>query len=145
MISFRSVEINFCIISQDVYIFKFMPLTYLVVIKVMSWGNFYTTCAKFHIDIIVSNDWNLSISQWQIDHLSDQVLVTRIIRMNRHSAITKHGFWPSCGNHHNLIRVRYRVSYVPQRSLFFGTNHFKVRHSSQKYGIPINEPLSTIN
>ena len=42
-----------------------MALTHFKVIRVMGWRNFYATCTERGIYIIIRNNWNLAVDEWQ--------------------------------------------------------------------------------
>jgi hypothetical protein len=54
----------------------------------LGWPEKTPELSRFHIDIIISNDADCSISQWQINGFSNKVRIALIIGMHSNSTIT---------------------------------------------------------
>ena len=94
----RRQIIDFSIQGKNTDRNQMVPLSHLVIIKVVCRGDFDTPCAEFQIDISVCNDGDCPLTQRQPDMTSDQVLITRIVRMYGNCDIAKHGFMASGGD-----------------------------------------------
>ena len=69
-----------------------MTLAYCVVVGVMGWGNFDDASSECFVDVVVCNDGYGFIAQWQLNVLTDEVLVARVFRMHHDGNVAKHGF-----------------------------------------------------
>ena len=67
----------------------------------MRWCNFHCASTIIHIDILVGDDRDFLVGDWQENSRTDEVFVTLVIWVNSHRYIAKHGFW-SCGSNDNL-------------------------------------------
>ena len=77
------------IVIDNHYFFQIMTFSNFKVIRVMSRCNLYTAGSKFPVNIGIRNNRNLPVCHWQLQHLSDNVLVSFIFRIDRNSCITK--------------------------------------------------------
>ncbi|KAJ0339286.1 hypothetical protein COL154_014228, partial [Colletotrichum chrysophilum] len=78
-------------------------LTDFIVVKVMGRGHFDRTGAFFHISMFIANNRNTAINQWQQNIFTNQILVTWIFRIHRHTGITQHGFGTGGGNDNVIV------------------------------------------
>ena len=67
-----------------------VPFANLKVIWVMTRRNLHNACSKFHIDIRILNDRNLTVHQRQHQLPSSQMRIPFILRVNGHCRISEH-------------------------------------------------------
>jgi hypothetical protein len=60
-----------------------MTFTHGVVIEIVSWRDLHTSSPEFRIDIVIGNNRDFTVCQWQRDRLSDQMAIALILRVNR--------------------------------------------------------------
>ena len=65
-----------------------MTLTNFKVVRVMCRCDLNCTCTEFDINIIVSDNRDLTANKRQNEHLADNVLVTLVFRVNSNCSIT---------------------------------------------------------
>ena len=107
-------------------------------------GNFDATRSEGLVDKIIGNDRDLTVTQGQVNHLADQMLVADIFRVHAQGAIGQHGFRACGGNGHagndfcravfvgNGFRtVHEGVADVPEVAISFNGLNLQVRDGSQ--------------
>ena len=75
-----------------------MSLSYLEVVRVMCRSDLNSTCTNLHIGMLISYDRDFSVCKRKLDILSDEILISRILRVNGNRCITKHGLRSCCGD-----------------------------------------------
>ena len=76
-----------------------------IVIRIMTGRDLQRAGAKFHADIFVRNDRNLTSEHRHDDGLADIFFITLIIRMNSHSSITENRFRANRRNGNKFARI----------------------------------------
>ncbi|MNY08397.1 hypothetical protein D3C86_1412500 [compost metagenome] len=76
-----------------------VTLTYFEIVRIMSRCDFNRAAAELFFYIVVCNNRNFTINDWEQQGLSDQVLITLIFRMNSNCRISQHRFWTCCRNY----------------------------------------------
>ena len=100
-----------------------------VVVEVMCARDLDATRAKGGVYEVIGNDGNLAVAQWQIHHLTHQMFVAFVFRVNRERTVGHHGLGPGRGNRHaflldavnQLLAVRERVQDVVHLAFRLGT------------------------
>ena len=72
--------------------FKLVTLPDLKVCLIMGRSDFQRPCAELHVNMIISDDFNLSHRERSAHFLTNQVLKTLIFWVNCHSRIPHQGF-----------------------------------------------------
>ena len=107
--------------------------------------NLNHTCTKFHIYIIICNNWNLSSYKWKCYCFSNHVFISVIIRINCYCSISKHCF-RSCCSHFNIsATICKRISKMPEMSCLILIFYLCIRNRCKTAWAPVNYSLSTIN
>ncbi len=75
-----------------------MAVSDLKVIGIMGRGDFDDAGAKFRIGVLIGDDGNEAVDNWENDFLADKMLVALIFRMNGDRGIAKEGFRAGCGH-----------------------------------------------
>ena len=69
----------------------------------MGGGNLDTASTKFRVNMIISDNGDLSIGQRQFDGLTNQFLLPFIIRVNGDSGVAEHSFRTGSGHHKMVV------------------------------------------
>ena len=80
------------IIVHDVDLRKIMTLADLKIVRVMCRRDLYATGTELFINIRICHNRDLAVYDWQDQCLSDQILITLILRIDCNSGIAKHRF-----------------------------------------------------
>ncbi len=145
-IFFRRVIIDARMIIHDVDFFEIIAFADFKVVEIMRWGDFNGARSLFRIGIFIGNDFDAASHDWQNAVLTNQILVTFIIRMNRNTGITQHGFRPRGRNGDELAFLALnRVFEVPIMAFDFFLNDFKIGNRGQKFRVPVDQTLVTVN
>ena len=97
-VHFRCIVIQLGIVIKQIDFGEVVPLAHLIVIKIVGRSDFYTAGTELTVHVIIGNNRDFTIGEGQGNSLAYKVLVTLIVRVNRNSSITQHGFWTSGGN-----------------------------------------------
>ena len=122
-----------------------MTLAHFIVIEVMGRRYFNATRSKFWVDIVVSNNWDSSITERQVHEFADQVGVALVFRVNSYCRIPKHGLWSGSRNCEVLIGVGDRVVEVPQMAIFLFRDYFQIGDGGVQLWIPVHQAVAAIN
>ena len=115
------------------------------VVRVMSWSNFYHTSSKFHINIIISNNWNFFSSNRKFKHFSNNCFVAFIIRIYSNSSITKESFWTSCSNFNFSTSVSIFIINVIHCTWCIFVINFIISKSSATARTPVYKALTFVH
>ena len=77
----------------------------LIVIYVVGRSDLQTTCTKFHINILIKNEWDLPVDHGDDNLLSLEMLVTFVCGVCTNSSITKNCFGTGRCNHNKVVRT----------------------------------------
>ena len=114
---FSTLLIDRSIIIHDVDLRKIMTLSYFEIIRVMCRCDLNSTCSEFFIYIIIRNDWDLTIYKRKDCHLSYDIFVSLIIRVNGDRCISKQCLRTCCCNLKETVCSGDRVLNVPEVSV----------------------------
>ena len=115
------------------------------VVRVMSWSNFYHTSSKFHINIIISNNWNFFSSNRKFKHFSNNCFVAFIIRIYSNSSITKESFWTSCSNFNFATSVSIFIINMIHCTVCIFVVNFIISQSSSTTRTPVYKALAFVH
>jgi hypothetical protein len=90
-----------------------VALTHFIVVEIVCRGDLDAPCAKLHIDIIISNDADCSISQWQINGFSNKVRIALIIGMDEGLSDAVHKVFIQLYNEGLIYRGKRLVNWDP--------------------------------
>ena len=71
--------------------------------------------------------------------------VALVTGMHGHGGIAQHGFRAGSGDYQMARAIRQRVAHVPQIAVFFFGQYFQVGNGGVQHGIPIYQPLATVD
>ena len=72
-----------------------MALPDFVIVKVMGGGDLDAARAEFGVNVMIGDHRNDATRQGQGHAGTNEVLIARVIGMDRNSGIPQHSFWPS--------------------------------------------------
>ena len=75
-----------------------MTLSNGIVIEVVCWCHFDNTRTKIQINIFISNNGDLTVTQRKVDRLANQMLVAFVCWVDHDGNVTEQGFRASGGN-----------------------------------------------
>ncbi len=93
----------------------------------------------------VGDDGNLPIHERYRDHLADQVLIARIIGMDGHRGVAKHGFRPGRRKADEFTGTFDRISERPEAAFNSLVIHFVIRDGGLQLRVPVDQPLAAEN
>lgn len=142
---FPSVFIDFSIRSQNDQKVKSGSFPYFKIIGIMCWSHLHNTSSKIHFHIGISNNRNLSTCQWHDHFLTNEVLVSAIIRMHRNSRIPKQGFRSGRGKDQAFIRSYNWITNLSKISLLVCHFYFIIGKCSSATRTSIDHIFSLID
>jgi len=120
--------------------------TDLKVVEVMGRGDFDHAGSELAFHIFVRNNRNFAVDQRQ-DHLfADQVAVTLVFGMNRHSGIAQHGFGPGGGYGDEASRFTgYRIADMPQVAFLVFMFNLDIRKRRMTARTPVDQAVVAVD
>ena len=133
--------IDGCIIVQYIYLLKVVTLSNLEIVRVMGRCNLYTACSELLVNIWICDNRDLSVCKWQLQHLSNYICVSLIIRIYSNSCISEKCL-RSCGCYLNKSSrlSNYRIVDVPEISVLLLMDNLCIRYGSLTYRTPVDDP-----
>ena len=125
--------------------FQLMALAHFKVIRVVGRCDFHCACTEFRIDVIISNDFCLSIYQRNDDFLADIFFKAFVIRINRYCRIAHNRFRTGRGNHNIIIFPNNGVCNIPQMPLYIRMINFDITQRGMAVRAPVGNALALIN
>ena len=114
------------IIIHNINFRKIVTSSYFKVIRIMCRCNLNRTCSKLFINVSICNNRNFLIYKRKQYHLSYNILVTLVIRMNCNSSISKHSLRACCCDLKEAVRSYDRIFNVPEMSRLFLMFYFSI-------------------
>ena len=114
---FSTLLIDRSIIIHDVDLRKIMTLSYFEIIRVMCRCDLNSTCSEFFIYIIIRNDWDLTVCKRKDRHLSYDIFVSLIIRVNGDCCISEQCLRTCCCDLKETVCSGDRILDVPEVSV----------------------------
>ena len=122
-----------------------ISLTYFEVVRVMCRCNLNNTCTKFFIYIRVGNYWNFSVNERNNNCLSDNILISFIIRVYCQRSISKHCFRTCCSNFYKFVRILDWIVNMPEMTCLFFVFNFCIRDRSSTNRTPVDNSGTFVN
>ncbi len=130
---------------EDIHQLKAVTLAHGIVIEIVGRGDLHTAGAEGRIHVVVGNDGNVPVAQWQAHPLSDQVRKPGILRVHRNGRVAKHGL-RARGRHRDMAAVvTERIAEMPQMPLLLLSDHLEIGNRSVQGGVPVHQALSAVN
>ena len=143
---FAAQFINGGVIIHNVDFFQVMAFSYLKVIRVMSRGDLYTAGSKLLIYIFIRDHRDLSVGKRQLQHLSYQMFISFVLRINCHCRISQKGLRTGSSDLHILSFLAYDgIINVPEKSVLVLMFYLCVGNGSLAYRTPVDDPGSFID
>ncbi len=126
-----------------------MPLPDVKVRLVMGGGDLEDAGAKLDIDVIISHNQQLFLvflRQRPHRMFTDQMPVTRILRVYRNTAVARNGLGPRGRDLKPGIRLLHNLHLeVVELAVLLLHDDLLIRKRSQRFGAPVHHPLAAIN
>ena len=122
-----------------------MPLANLVIVVIMSRSDFYSAGAIFHIGVLVGDDWDLSISQRQVNFFTNKVFVSLVFWVYSYGCVTKQCLWASSRYDDFFITINHWVCDIPELALFILVIHLNIGKRSLMFWTIVNEFFASVN
>ena len=134
------------VVVQDRDLGKAMALSDFKVVRVMSRCDLDAACTELHIDILIGDDRDLSACERQLEHLSDYVFISVIIRVYSDSCIAEQGFRTGRGNFHKpAFLTDYRIINVPEEAVLIDMFDLSVRDRRSADRAPVDDLGAFVN
>ena len=85
----RTRTVDGRIIVQDIDLRQIVTLADLEIVRVMCRCDLYRTGSEGHIGMLITDDRDLTIRERKLHHLTDHILITRVLRIDGDSGITE--------------------------------------------------------
>ena len=122
-----------------------MVLGHLKVVRVVRWRNFHRASTVVHIDVLVGDNRDFLVGDWQENPCADKVLVALIVRVDSYCYVAQHGLRPRGGDDNFADFIQRRVSDLPQLPCFIFMFNLDVGEAGLVFGTIINNPLAAVN
>ncbi len=139
------------VLVEDVDQRQVVALADLIVVEVMSRGDFYAAGAKFEVDVVVGDDRDQAVHQRQHDVAADEVLVALVLGVHRDCGVAQHGFRPG-GRYDQVIlaigclaTICQRIAQVPEVTFLIMVFDFKIGNRGVQLGIPVDQALAAVD
>ena len=143
---FATKRIDGSIIIQNIDFLQIMTFAYFKVIRIMCRCNFYTSCSKFFVNILIRNNRDLTVSQRQFQHFADQIFVSFIIRIDCNCSISEKCFRTcSCDLYKSAFLTYDRIINVPEKSVLILMFYLCIRDGSLAYRTPVDDSGTFVN
>ena len=137
-LKFSAICVDRRIIIHDIDLRQMMTFTDFKIVRVMSGRNLYHTRPKIFLHIGISNNRDLTVNKRNLHHLSHQMRIAFILRVNRDRRIAKHGFRAGCRKFKKFFRPNHRIFNMPEMSILLLVLHLRVRDGSLAYRTPVD-------
>ena len=146
---FRCVVIDLRIQRQDTDRVQLVSLSDRVVVEVVRRRDLHAAGTEFAVHVIIGDDRNLAICEWQSQTLADQLRVTLVLGMHRHRDVAQHGFRARGRDHHVIRGAGLRIDHVvadrPQVPIALDIVDFEVGHRGHQHRVPVHQPVAAID
>mmetsp|Transcript_9183 Transcript_9183/g.21424 ORF Transcript_9183/g.21424 Transcript_9183/m.21424 type:complete len:522 (+) Transcript_9183:1636-3201(+) len=130
---------------HDIDVLQIMPLSNLIVIRIVPRRDLQASRPKLHVHIVVGDDRNLPVLRGNHDRLSNKMLVTLVLGVHAHGSVAQDGLGARRRHGEVLIRPLDRVFEVVQLALLLRVLHLEVRHRRLEVGAPVYHVVSTVD
>ena len=122
-----------------------MAFAHLEVVRVMGRRDLHCTGPELFIHIVVCHDRDLSSYQRKDHILSDDILISLVVRVHRNSSIPQHRLRTRGRDLEETVRTHDRVFDVPEVSLLLLVLYLSVRERGLTFRTPVDDPGSLVN
>jgi len=143
-IGFRAVVVDFGVGGEDVEQRQFVALADRIVVEIVRRRDLDAAGAEGRVDVFVGDDGNRAARQRQRHMQADEILVAFVVGMHGNGGIAQHGFRAGGGDDQIAATLGQRIADMPHEAVFFGADHFQIRHGGMQHRIPVHQPLAAI-
>ncbi len=145
-IGLRHAVVQRRILVEDVDHLEIVPPADLEVVEVVAGRDLDRAGALFGIGMLVGDDRDQPVGQWQTHMLADQILVARILGMHGHGGIAQHGLGARRRHHDEAAGlVLDRIFEMPQMALHLDALDFEIGDGGLQLGVPVDQPLVLVD
>ena len=134
------------IVVHNVDLRKIVALSHLKIVRIMSRRDLYAAGTKLFVYICVRDNRDLTVRQRKLQHFSDQILITLVIRIDCHCGITKQSLRTGrCDLDESALFPDNRIIDVPEISGLIHMLNLGIRNGCLADRTPVDDPGSLIN
>ena len=74
-----------------------------------------------------------------------QIVITRVLRVDRNRGVAQHGFRTGSGDHYVTLAINSRITDVPKMAVFLSGDDFQIGESGMQYRVPVHQPFAPVN
>ena len=128
------------IIVHDVDLRQIVTLSYLKVVRVMCRCNLHAARSELLIYVCIRNNRNFTVGERQLQHFSDQMLISLIIRVDCHRGIAKQRLRTCrCDLHKFPFFSNDRIIDVPEESVLIHMLYLSIRNRCLADRTPVDD------
>ena len=134
-------RIDGSVVIHDIDLRKVVTFSNLKVVRVMGRCDLHASCSKFFIHILVCHNRNFTVCERQLQHFSNQILISLVIRIYRYCSISQKCFRTGGGNLHKAsLFSNDRIIDVPEKSVLILMLYLCIGNRSLAYRTPVDDP-----
>ena len=116
-----------------------------MVVEVVGGCDLHAARAELRVDVVVGDDRDLAVGERQAQRLADERGIAFVTGVDRDGDIAQHRLGSCGGDDEVTAAVGERIAQVPERTVFFGVEHFQIGHGGLQHRIPVHEPLAAVD
>ena len=106
------------IIIHNIDLFEIMTLSNLEIVRIVCRCDLYTAGSKIFIYILISNHRNLTVREWQLQHLTNDILVSLVLWIYCNGCITEQCLRTcGCDLYESSFLANNRIIDVPEEAI----------------------------
>ena len=140
-----AVFINAAVIVHHIDDFQIVAQADFKVVRVVCGGDLHHAGPKVLLDIGIRNHRDLTANQREDQHLANDVLIARVVRMHRHGGVAQHRLRSGGGQLQIPTAVLKRIADVPEIAVLLCEFHLRVGNGGLTMRAPVDDPLATVN
>ena len=133
------------IIIHDVKFWQIVTFSNFKVVRVMCRCDLNSTCSELFVYVVICNNRNLTVCQWQLTHLSNDIFISLIIRVNCNCSISQKSLRTCCCNLKETVCSYDWVLNVPEESVLLFMFYLGIRQGSLTYRTPVDDSGASVN
>ena len=141
----RTRTVDGRIIVQDIDFGQIVTLADLEIVRIMGRCDLYSTGSEGHIGMLITDDRNLPIGQRKLHHLTDHVLITRVLRIDGNGGITEQRLRTGGCDLDLTGTIRERIEDMPEVTLLLLVVYLCITEGSMAYRTPVDDSGALID
>ena len=137
--------VHACVGREDVDAGQSVALTDLVVVEIVGRRDLHAARAELRVHVVVGDDRYLAFSERQPQRLADERGIAFVTGVDGDRDIAQHRLGPCGGDDEVTAAVGERIAQVPERTVFFGVEHFEIGDRGLQDGVPVDEALAAVD